>query len=399
MDFENTAIGFGYKTDKELKKAGQLFSIMRFSWLVKPGISLTLFALKWKLPVKNLIRNTLFKQFVGGENLPATDGTLQLLLLHKVNAILDYGAEGKDHEDSFRMACKEFLNLISHAATKQNIPFISIKVTGLGRFELLEKINSKVYRTESGIQMNLGTLTTAERQEWHELVKRIELICRSAASHHIGILIDAEESWIQNTINGLTEKMMRKYNTDKAIVYNTIQFYTKYGYPFLVDSINDAHKAGYVLGVKIVRGAYMEKERERAARLNYPCPIQLNKNATDTDFNRGLRYCFENISTVALIIASHNEQSNLQALQLLEEFGLERGHPHIHFSQLYGMSDNITFNLAKSGYSVSKYLPYGPISEVVPYLMRRAQENTSVAGQTSRELLLISRELKRRKDF
>ena len=223
-------------------------------------------------------------------------------------------------------------------------------------------------------------------------------ICQAAADSRIGVLVDAEESWIQNTVDALTMQMMDAFNRDRVVVYNTIQLYRHDRLAFLKHSYEAAHEKGFVLGAKLVRGAYMEKERKRADQLSYPSPIQPNKEATDRDYDLGVTFCIQHIEDIALIVASHNENSNLLAARLLEQRNLPLNHPHVHFSQLYGMSDNITFNLAKAGCPVSKYLPFGPIKDVIPYLMRRAQENSSVSGQTGRELGLIKKELKRREE-
>lgn len=394
INFENTETGFGYKSDQDLRKAKFLFSAMKYNWLVKAGTLFIPLAIKCRLPVNGILRNTIFKQFVSGETLADIKPVLQKLDQHNVKAILDYGAEGKEDENGFDRTSKEFQQLLSYAA--ETAPFISIKITGLARFDLLAKLNTTVQNTGAGLSINSAQLTEAEKQEWKRVMERVDSICRAAVSHQVGVLIDAEESWIQQTIDAIAENMMSRYNTERAIVFNTIQFYCTRSLAFLKESTVMAKAAGYFLGVKIVRGAYMEKERARALQLNYPSPIQPDKETTDTDFNLGLAYCIKNVSYVSLVVASHNEQSNLLAAELLEKYGVRKNYPHIHFSQLYGMSDHITFNLAKAGFSVSKYLPYGSVQEVVPYLMRRAQENTSVAGQTARELFLIQTELKRR---
>jgi proline dehydrogenase len=310
---------------------------------------------------------------------------------YDVSVILDYGVEGKEGEDSFDHATDEFIRVISYAATQHNIPFISIKVTGLARFKLLQTLN-EAPRLRSGIHDH-----EAEINEWDRVRERMYAICEVAAEKNIGVLVDAEESWIQDPIDRLTMEMMEIFNKEKVIVYNTIQLYRHDRLHFLQLSRQIAQQQGFMLGVKLVRGAYMEKERTRAADRGYASPIQPDKESTDRDYNEAIKYCIEHLDNIAIIIASHNEASNLYTVDLLNEKGLSHKHPHIHFSQLYGMSDNITFNLAKDGLSVSKYLPFGPIRDVIPYLMRRAQENSSVSGQTGRELGLITKELARRK--
>ncbi len=347
--------------------------------------------MKTGLPVHGIIRKTIFKQFVGGETLEETKKVCQLLGDYNVQVILDYGVEGKEGEENFDHAADEFIKVINYAATQEKIPFISIKVTGLARFGLLETMNSAP-RLRSGIHDH-----EEETEEQDRVYDRMYRICEVAAEKGIGVLIDAEESWIQDPIDRLVIDMMRIFNKEKPVVYNTIQLYRHDRLHFLQMSHRIAKQKGFKMAVKLVRGAYMEKERARAAEYGYPSPIQPDKESTDRDYNAAVKYCIDNVNEMAVIVASHNEESNLYTTRLLDEKGLAHDHPHVHFSQLYGMSDNITFNLAKAGYSVSKYLPFGPIREVIPYLMRRAQENTSVSGQTGRELILVNKELQRRK--
>lgn len=391
LSFDNTEKAFAYKSDKDLKKAKFLFSTMGYPFFVPIGTRLTPFLMKTGLPINGIIRNTIFKQFVGGETLQETTPTVNLLDKYNVKVILDYGVEGKEGEENFDKATEEFVRVIEYAATQKNIPFISIKITGLARFALLETLN-EAPRLRSGIHDN-----EVENDEWERVKDRMYHICDIASQHNIGVLIDAEETWIQDPIDRLTMEMMEHFNKDKVVVYNTIQLYRHDRLDFLKLSHKIAKQANFLLGVKLVRGAYMEKERERAAQKKYPDPIQINKENTDKDFNAAVEYCITNINEIAVIVASHNEQSNLLAVDLLSKNNISANHPHIHFSQLYGMSDNITFNLASNNCSVSKYLPFGPIRDVIPYLMRRAQENSSVAGQTGRELSLIKKEIARRK--
>jgi proline dehydrogenase len=391
ISFDNTENAFAYKTDKELKGARFLFRTMEFSWFVQVGTRLTPFIMKTGLPVHGIIRKTIFKQFVGGETLEETANIGAVLGKYGVQVILDYGVEGKQGEDSFDHATEEFIRVINYAATQANIPFISIKVTALARFGLLQKLD-EAPRLRSGIHDN-----EAEIAEWDRVRERMYTICEAAAEKNIGVLIDAEESWIQDPVDRLTIEMMGIFNKEKVIVYNTIQLYRHDRLHFLKLSHRIARQQGFMLGVKLVRGAYMEKERSRAYDKGYTSPIQPDKSTTDRDYNEAVDYCIDHIEQVSVIVASHNEESNLHAARLLDEKGIAHNHPHVHFSQLYGMSDNITFNLAKEGFNVSKYLPFGPIRDVIPYLMRRAQENSSVSGQTGRELALIKKELARRK--
>jgi proline dehydrogenase len=401
VSFENTEFAFEYKSDKQLKKARFLFSLMGYPWLVKLGTRLTPWAVKSGLPVKGLIRNTIFTQFVGGETLQQTASVASRLGEYGVQVILDYGVEGGDDgEAGFDHAKEEFIRVIEYAATQPNIPFMSVKVTGFARFALLEKLDTAMHQKQGSLMKRflsaVDELGPAEKEEWHRVRHRMMGICEIAAAKKVGVLIDAEESWIQDPVDALTILMMDTFNKERCVVYNTIQHYRHDRLQFLIDSHEAAKERGFILGAKLVRGAYMEKERKRAEEMNYPSPIQPDKEASDRDYNNGVRFCMDHLDRIALIVASHNEQSNMLAVQLLQEKNLPNNHPHVHFSQLYGMSDNITFNLAHAGCSVSKYLPFGPIEDVIPYLMRRAQENTSVGGQTGRELLLINKELKRR---
>ncbi len=383
--FENTEIAFKYRSDKEMKRARFLFSSMGSPALSSLGMKMTQFAISWKLPVKGLIKSTLFDQFCGGETMDEAARTAGVIGKFGVGTILDYGVEGKESEEDFDRAVPEFIKAIKYAATNKNIPFISLKVTGFARFALLEKIHSE------------ATLSTEEQAEWKRIYDRIDFICKSAAENDIMVLVDAEESWIQKPVDDLTDAMMAQYNQRKAIVFNTFQMYRHDRLAFLQESVAFAKAHNYQLGAKLVRGAYMEKERRRAADMGYRDPIQPTKEATDRDYDAAVLYCLENLSALSVFIGTHNENSCLQAAKYLETHNIPATTEHVYFSQLYGMSDNITFNLANSGYHVAKYLPYGPVADVIPYLMRRAQENTSVAGQTGRELMLIEREIERRR--
>ena len=391
ISFDNTENAFAYKSDKELKGARFLFKTMEYPWFVQVGTRLTPFIMKTGLPVHGMIRKTIFKQFVGGETLEETATVGEVLGRYGVQVILDYGVEGKEGEENYDHATDEFIRVINYASTQHNIPFISIKVTGLARFGLLQTLD-EAPRLRSGIHDH-----EAEIAEWDRVRERMFAICEVAAEKNIGVLIDAEESWIQDPVDRLTIEMMENFNKEKVIVYNTIQLYRHDRLHFLKLSHRIALEQKFMFGIKLVRGAYMEKERERAYEKGYASPIQPDKAATDRDYDEAVKYCIDNIETISVIVASHNEDSNLKAANLLEEKGIPHNHHHIHFSQLYGMSDNITFNLAKEGFNVSKYLPFGPIRDVIPYLMRRAQENSSVSGQTGRELSLIKKELARRK--
>lgn len=401
FSFDNTANAFEYKNDKQLKKANFLFSSMGYTWLVGIGTKITPWAIRAGLPVKGLIRKTIFEQFIGGETLEETATVVNNLAKFNVQVILDYGVEGGDYgEDEKDRSCEQFLKVVEYAATQPNIPFISIKVTGIARFELLEKMDELMHKSEGTLikryEQTLEKITADERQEWQRICNRMERICSLAAAKKVSVTVDAEETYIQDPIDALITLMMDQYNKTEPIIYNTAQLYRHDRLQFIHDCHQAAEQRGFIFGIKLVRGAYMERERRRAAERGYPSPIQPDKESTDRDFDRATEFCIEHIDRVACIVASHNEQSNALGAELLHKKGIQHNHKHVHFSQLYGMSDHITFNLAKDGYSVSKYLPFGPMKDVVPYLMRRAEENSSMNGQMGRELKLIKTEMKRR---
>ena len=401
ISFDNTEVAFEYKTSKQLKKARFLFSLMGKPWIVKLGTRLAPWSVKVGLPVKGMIRKTIFAQFVGGETLEQTTVVAKMLGDHKVKVILDYAVEGKEGEENFEHACDEFIRVINYAATQPNIPFMSVKVTGFARFALLEKLDTAMHRGQGSLMKRyikaVDELSPEEKEEWHRVRHRVMRVCEAGAGKKVGVLIDAEETWIQDPVDALTILMMDTFNKERAVVYNTLQHYRHDRLQFLKDSYEAAVERKFILGAKLVRGAYMEKERKRATEMGYPSPIQADKQSTDNDYNEAVKFCIDHIEKVALMVASHNEYSNLLATQLLQQKGLPLNHPHVHSSQLYGMSDNITFNLAHAGGYVSKYLPFGPIKDVLSYLMRRAQENSSVKGQTGRELGLIKKEQERRR--
>ena len=401
ISFDNTEIAFAAKSDKQLKKANFLYGLMGKAWIVKMGLKITPLAIRWHIPfTSTLIRRTIFQQFVGGETLEETAKVADKLAGYDVQVILDYGVEGKEGEASFEYARNQFIKVIDYASTQSNIPFMSVKVTGFARFALLEKVDAAM-RAESGTLIKrylaaVEKLPADEKAEWHNVRTRVHQVCENGAAKKVGVLIDAEDSWIQEPIDALTIIMMDMFNKERPAVYNTLQLYRHDRLQFLKDSYTAAVERGFILGAKLVRGAYMEKERLRAAQMHYPSPIHADKAACDRDYNAAVEFCTGHLDRIALIVASHNEYSNLYTTQLLDKNDIPHHHVHVHFSQLYGMSDNITFNLARSGCSVSKYLPFGPIRDVVPYLMRRAQENSSMSGQTGRELGLIRKEMKRR---
>jgi len=399
LNFNDTEKAFAYKSDKQLKKARFLFGMMQYNGLVKLGTIFTPLALKMHLPIKGIIKKTLFAQFVGGASLEASSSVIGMLEKQGVDVILDYGVEGGEYDDAkYDASLEEFIKVIQFAATKKNAPFISVKLTGLSSTSLLTKLNLNAYEqfefaSDQKISEKIESLEPAEKAAWEKLITRTEKICSIASELGVGIMIDAEETWIQDPIDYIAVIMSRKFNQSKSVVYNTLQFYRHDRIQFMHAAYQDSVENGYQFAVKIVRGAYMEKERARAEQLQYRSPIHLNKEDVDKDYDKAIDFLIQQHTNTSVIIASHNEKSTLLAVQLS---GQQNKLNKMHFSQLYGMSDNLTFNLASEGYSVSKYLPFGPVEEVIPYLMRRAQENSSVAGQTSRELSLIREECKRR---
>ena len=385
VDFDNLEIAFAAKNNRALKKIHFVFSTMKSNTLVKTGTTLTKLALNSGLPVKGIIKRTLFDIFCGGETIEDCLSTVTQMQKFSVGAILDYSVEGEKTERGFEATTNEILQVIEQAAKSDNIPFAAIKITGFGAFDLLAKIHTG------------EELSTDDKAAWNRVKERTERICQRAYDLGVPVLIDAEETWIQKPVDELTIGMMQKFNKEKAIIYYTFQMYCHRMLANLKELHLQAEKDRYILGAKLVRGAYMEKERARAEELNYEDPIQPDKASSDRDYDAALNYCVENINSISLFAGSHNEDSNYLLASLLDKHGLEAGDARVCFAQLYGMSDNISYNLANAGYRVAKYVPYGPIKASMPYLFRRAEENTSVKGQSGRELTLIKREMKRRK--
>ncbi len=391
ISLENTKNAFAYKTTAELKKARFLFAVIQNPLIAAIATKLTPILMKSGFPINGILRSTVFNQFVGGETLEESARVCKELGAYKVQVILDYGVEAKEGEDNFDNVTEQIINAIEFAATQSNIPFVSVKITGVASMKLLEKLN-EAPRLRSGIHDS-----ESDDSEWGRVRERMYAICEVANEKGIGVLIDAEETWIQDPIDKLAIELMTVYNKNKVVVYNTYQLYRNDRLSFLQLSHKLAIEGEFILGAKLVRGAYMEKERERAQNNGYTSPIHNTKEDTDKDYDEAAAYCLKNSTTISLIVASHNEQSNLLIAKEMEIKGMAANNEHVHFSQLYGMSDHITFNMSIAGYNVSKYLPFGPLQDVIPYLMRRAEENTSVNGQTSRELTLIRSELARRK--
>ncbi|WP_370391183.1 proline dehydrogenase family protein [uncultured Winogradskyella sp.] len=383
--FEDTATAFALKTDSQLERAYFLFKMISSQPLVRIGTAATNFALKAHLPVEGLIRSTVFDHFCGGVNeedcLPVIDN----LYTKGVSSVLDYSVEGKETEDQFDNAVEKILKIIEFCDKRDAMPIAVFKPTGFGRFKLYQKITEK------------KSLTAEEKDEWNRVEERFNKVCKLAKERDVEVLIDAEESWMQDAADMLCEKMMRIYNTEKPIVYNTLQCYRWDRLDYLKSLHARAKSENFKIGMKIVRGAYMEKERIRAVEKGYPSPICETKQATDDMFNATLRYILDHLEDIAVFIGTHNEESSYLAMELMAQKGIDKSNNNVWFGQLYGMSDHISFNLAKEGYNVAKYIPFGPVKDVMPYLIRRAEENTSVAGQTSRELSLLQREKKRRR--
>ncbi len=384
VSFENTEIAFKAKSSSDLKKSYWLFKLVGNNVLVNLGPTLLKFAFFLRLPIKSIIKNTIFEQFCGGESIMECKERIQSLAKYNVQTILDYSVEGESSKENFDLTANEIIKTIELAKGDENIPFAVFKTSGLARIELLEKVSSNILLNEN------------EKKEFGLLKDRVKFICQKAYDLDVRIFIDAEESWIQNAIDDLATSMMRKYNNERAIVYNTLQMYRWDRVAFLKQSYADAENGNYCLGLKIVRGAYMEKERERAQELGYSSPIQKDKISCDKDYDFALAYCINHIDKISLCAGTHNEESSLNLIDLMKENNILKDDKRVYFSQLLGMSDHISFNLADKGYNVVKYMPYGPVKLVLPYLIRRAQENTSISGQTGRELSLIIKEKVRR---
>jgi len=386
VSFEDTAVAFSYKTTRALKMAHLIFSLVNHPWISALATSSVKVALALRLPVEGMIKSTVFDHFCGGVSIDNCDDEITTLNKHGVGTILDYSVEGAKTESGFDAAVEETLRTIDKARkTPESIPFSVFKVTGLAATELLEKVQKK------------ETLSAEEQSALTRVRARIHRICKHGFDNNVRVLIDAEETWIQEPIDAFAYDMMAEFNKEKVIVFNTYQLYRTASLGNLKEAHTVASAKNYFLGAKLVRGAYMEKERERAEQQGYESPIHPSKEATDKAFNDALAFCIEKRDRVAVMCGSHNEYSNQFLTAMMEKHGIKNNDDRFWFAQLYGMSDNISFNLAKAGYRVAKYVPYGPVRSVMPYLFRRAQENTSVVGQSSRELILIRKELQRRK--
>ena len=384
LDFQDTAIAFADKSDAELREKQRLFRLMNSRVLNEVGTRSAELALSIGLPIEWIIKNTIFEQFCGGETISECQPTVDRLGNYNIGTILDYSVEGKDSEDDFDRMLGETLKNLDRAKNDSDIPFAVFKTTGIARFGTLERAS----KTEA--------LSDLDNTRWKNAQERFNRICSRAAEIGQPVFVDAEESWIQDSIDNLAIEAMSKFNREKPIIFNTVQLYRHDRLEFLRRSHRKAKEDGYILAVKLVRGAYMEKERERAEELGYESPIQPDKASTDQDYDKAVEYCLDNVDELAFVAGTHNEASTKRLAQQIDKRGLDHNHPHVFFSQLYGMSDNLSYVLADRGYNVSKYVPYGPVSDAVPYLIRRARENSSVTGQMSRELEMINREIKRR---
>lgn len=387
INFNNTEIAFGTRTKKELLRAKFLFGMLEYGWLTRMAKPLLNIAFKSRLPIDPIIKKTIFSQFCGGESLMECKARIDALYNGgEIMSILDYSVEGAETEESFDQTLETLLKICQFSEFQKQVPFLVFKPSGIGKLELFQKVSE-------------GTpLSILETEEWNKVKNRFELICQSVAkTDNVKIMVDAEESWGQAAIDGLTEEMMIKYNTERAVVFTTIQLYLSKKYDYLKWLKRLAEQYHIKIGVKLVRGAYMEKERDRALEYGYESPVCEDKASTDQNFNNGVSYVLENLDVFDLFLGTHNELSCLQLVKKLKERGISNSDTRIWFGQLYGMSDNISYNLAEQGYNVTKYVPFGPVRDVMPYLIRRAEENSSVGSQSSREMELIKKELLRRK--
>ena len=389
LSFDNTEVAFAHKSNRDLKKAYRLFQTFSYPFLVNNGPKLANLALSLRLPIKGIIKNTLFAQFCGGESIDESYSSAKQLYENRIGAILDYSVEGEGTEEDFVLSYAELQKVINEAANKPEYPIAVFKCTAITNFKMLEE---RTVAIRAGKEVSFS-----EKIRYKEFSTRMKGLCQLAYEHNVKLLVDAEETWIQDAIDEITYEYMALYNKDTAVVYNTIQLYRKGRIADMQKRIETARQRGYKMAFKLVRGAYMEKEGERSRDKGYDNPIQDSKQDTDDDYDAAIKLCFDNRDVVSICAGTHNEKSSLMLAKLLENSSIEKNDDRFWFAQLYGMSDHISYNLAAAGYNVAKYLPYGPIREVLPYLSRRAQENSSVKGQAGRELSLITSELKRRK--
>ncbi|MDR1552915.1 MAG: proline dehydrogenase family protein [Prevotellaceae bacterium] len=385
IDFKNTQIAFEAKSNADLRRAKILFNAIKHTWVVKLGKIFVYITTKLRFPVGWLLKPTIYKQFVGGETLEKCTPLAQQLMKYNIRSIFDYSAEGGGSDKDIQQTFDEFIRSIEYAKGNENVAYTVFKPTALTTDELLEKASSK------------AELNEEEQKQYDAYKQRFEKLCQRAYDNDVRILVDAEDYCFQDAIDEFTEEMMRKFNKKRATVFTTLQMYRHDRLPYLAKLYNDAVENNYTVGMKFVRGAYMEKERERAKQLGYPDPVCQTKKATDENYNSGLLYVIEHIDKFEMFSGTHNEESNIVLANLIDKHNIARNDNRIFFAQLYGMSENLSYNLAHEGYNVAKYIPYAPVKKVLPYLIRRAEENTSIAGQTTRELELLKAELRRRK--
>jgi proline dehydrogenase len=384
ISFDNTKIAFAHYSNASLKRAYRVYQLVGNQTLSKIGATLTKLAVQVHFPIKPFLKPLIFRQFCGGETLSECMANIALLQQRNVTTNLNYGVEIKKSERDFDKTLEKNLGAIDFASRKNYVNIISCKISGLGFFSTLEKIQAG------------QKLSNSEQESFERMKRRLETLCDFAKKNDTKLYWDAEESWVQDVIDNLVNELMEKHNTERVVVYNTFQLYRHDRLDFLKKSHQKAQDKGYLLGAKLVRGAYMEKERERAKIYGKPSPIQPDKKATDKDFDAAVDFCLQNIEGISFCVASHNEKSSLLATQLMQQYKIDKNHPHVWFSQLYGMSEHITFNLAAHGFNSTKYMPYGPVGDVIPYLIRRSEENTSIDGQMGREISIIKKELDRR---
>ena len=387
IDFSNSKVAFAHKSDGDLAFSVFIFRLMQYSWVVKLATKLTKVALKLNLPISGIVKQTVFRQFCGGETIEECENKAIVdLAKGNIGAILDYSVEGLKDEETFDHTAEELIRVIDKAKSSPHIPVSCMKITGIARFDLLERVSEG------------GELSKEDKEAFARVVRRVDKICKRANENKIPIYIDAEESWIQPAIDQLIASMMRKYNKEQAIVYTTFQMYKHSMLPVIERMIEEAKQEGFILGIKFVRGAYMEKEHKRAKKMGYRTPIQPDKESTDRDFDRGIKIAIQNLDYLEFSCGTHNELSCYKLVDLMDDMDIPHDHPSIYFAQLYGMSDNISFNLSNEGYNVTKYLPYGPVKSTIPYLTRRAEENSAISGQMGKELRFLLAERKRRKE-
>ena len=385
VDFNDTKTAFELKSNKELRRAFYLFKLISYPFLVTLGKALVFLSIKLRLPVNFIIKNTVFDHFCAGINDVDSVRVVDSLASRNVSSYLHYSVEAAQSNADYDQCLESTLKTIDISKNNLNLPFVVFKPTGYGSTDLLEKKSKSI------------PFSLIEKKEWNRMVNRFRMTFEKAKSINIKVFVDAEESWIQPAIDEIVEEFMIEYNKKDVLIFNTVQMYRKGRLEYLKNLKNKATKSNFKIGIKLVRGAYMEKERLRARRMNYQCPICNSKEDTDNQYNKGLEFMFDNIDLFSIFLGSHNEQSVLNAILLADKMAISKNNQNLYFGQLFGMSDNLTFTLAKNGYNSVKYLPYGPVKDVIPFLIRRAEENTSVSGQTNRELELIKSEVKRRK--